>query len=334
MPKFIARILAAALVIISCEIVREAGSAGVGISIPPDQVDPEEVQSDGKSFFQYRPTSDSPLPPRDLELHLDSLYVYLRTGATFLSPEFQRTLDKFAATLADPLNANRNPFGAPYTDIRLIHDYFHPEGTIYNPNPSAVRSFLFGRVITDPETERGHVDAYIYRSGPGGGGSGSQPSALFDLREDFSTGGALWHGNSLMIGGPSDASVIDTLGSGWTAPDRVANWALNHEFAHGLAQQPGGWSTETFSGGAEAVGGAEPGSAAVIETPYTWSLLAARGAFQYSSCDSAAQIGSNYPARRLLASYLAFNFRGADTSATLPTGPGDHQGLGDDLLYY
>lgn len=286
-------------------------------------------------FFAYKPGAVGELRNRDLEFLWSASY---SPGSSDLSATERSTLNNYGLTLAQ---VSSNPFGAPYPDIRLVHDIFHPSGAIYNPDPTSP-GFLIGPGSYSVN-DRKHVDYYIFVPGcppaqPQGDCSpdaGSYTSEFYEPKEDVSTGhpeGEILHSNSLMVKGPEPAVATDPTGTGWTRPDQPFNTGFDHEFQHSLPAQRSFWSTEMFSGIAELVGGQAPG---IGHVAYTWSLLGDnRFDHPVDLCVDPVQVGLNYQGRRLFGAYLAFNFRGADLAPTLPTSPSDHTGFGDDLVWY
>jgi Tol biopolymer transport system component len=309
-----------------------AGAGGVGVSTPPET--PQQQQQAPPSFNPYKvPATTSPRAFRDLEFlwsnnfrasfsrPLDSLYA----GAT------ESDLDRFGKTICDELATN--PFGFDYSDIQLIFDYLNrrpiaDRESLYNFDPSA--RFGFKVSPAHPDTDRKHVDAYIYvpnfQNDPGFGSyagdvsdnHGESPSAFVDPKEDLSTGhssGDVLHDNSFMIPGPTPSQVGDQNNSTrWNRSDIRASWAFNHEVQHAMNfRDPLSVMNEVFSSAAEALAG-EMADRPRFDVPYTWNLLRWNASLELH----------NYAMWRSLTAYLSFNFRGVDLSSG---------GRTDDLMW-
>lgn len=282
-------------------------------------------------FKAYRPRSVSGLPGRDLEFMWDPM------NDSTLTANVRTTLDNFGMTLVD--STGRNPFGFPMSDFQLTYEYFKSPhyGLSYTLNPHDTSSVWVGSTgrFANPgystaaynASDRSHSDVYMFYPSRKGVG-GEQPSVFISGEEDLSTGHSaddVKPGNSLMIFTPTGASRLDLTGTGWTRPDALRNVGFNHEFRHSLPGTiPPFAIGEMFSAGAEAIGGND-----TIEDeydfPYTWSLFAWGGAG--GDTTNLRWSTSNYQGRSAFAAYLAYNFHGADTSATLV-------GLRDDLLHH
>ncbi len=285
-------------------------------------------------FRAFRPGTPGTFRHRDLELMWDSIYV----GG--LSTDVRTTLDNFGRTLSEL--PGTNPFGITnVSDFRLVYDYFRRAGDFYNTtDPLDTTSVVLGRpdffsdVGSYNPSDRSHSDAYIFEPSRGSSFAGGQyPSAFTSPEEDLSTGHSpvdVKPANSTHVKGPPDAVKIDLTGTGWTKPDAITNIGFNHELQHALPfesiDQGAGWRSEMFSAGAEAVGG-NADETTTSEMPYTWSLLAegANPCLPGLDCPNPRNTGSNYQGRSAFTAYLAYNFRGADTSAT-------YAALQDDLL--
>lgn len=251
-----------AIVFLAVAFASIARSGGVGISTLPEAQDTVLVspcQSGGgwTLFFNTRVGLPPLFRSRDLEFFWDSLYSAARGYYGFSSADLA-SLDSLGRSIAD--TAGVNPFGAPYTDIRLVHDYFNYSGATYDANPFHPYGF-FVSSATDPPQDRAHVDVYVPafdRGVPGG----MFPSAFKTVQEDSSTGrwgrpgipDTVFHCNSLHAVGPSVAAVGNPA---WARPDYTTNGAFNHEFQHVIVQG-GGLSSEMLSSAAEAVAGHRP----------------------------------------------------------------------------
>jgi Tol biopolymer transport system component len=325
-----------------------AHSGGVGISVPaPDSVadvgdfDPKVAPSPFH-FMKVGPLGS--FRYRDVEFFWDSLYVIHRPDVGIANA--LKTLDRLGYNLCDNWGANPRHINAP--DLRLVHDYMQSRpDTVYSTNPNAPYGFQIGHSTSadmpmltqgdpvrsdDPvdSLERGHVDFYIYPPNHPlrlNYHYGQYPSLFWAAKEDSATGHfrvdpvthvpsyEAFHGNSIMYPGPDlwapVSTVVDSLGLGWVRNDGPGIWGFEHEFQHGMRCSSADFSVadEIFSSGVEAVAGNADKTAAV-EDPYAWGLF---------------RVG-NYQGWRSFTEYIAYNFLGADTSASM-------SGVRDDLLY-
>ena len=267
---------------------------------------------------------------RDVEALWDSL-----NDAT-LTREVKLTLDSYASSLVDTLG--KNPFRFGGNEFQLIYEYFRNPNYGHNPNYGETYTYrawdttsvVFGRYTASYNpSDRSHADIYLFHPSRSGYG-GMYPSGFCSVVEDTSTGhsGAdVKRENSLAVVGPMGPARIDTTGAGWTHPDSLQSLGFDHEFQHGLPVKSPGYFSEMFSAGAEAIGG---NHTVEMNYPmaYTWSLMANyRGCFgRDSACINLRSQDHNYQGRSAFTAYLAYNFRGSDTTATL-------SGMQDDLLH-
>ena len=310
-----------------------AHGGGIGISTPPESPDTVLVSPCTAPvralFFQARVGNPGTFRLRDLEFLWDSLYSGARGYVGFSQADLA-LLDSLGRSIADMTGVN--PFGAPYTDIRLVHDYFNDHNATYDANPFHPYGFFTGST-TDPPPDRAHVDCYIPVVGHARAG-GTTPSGFWTVAEDSSTGhwdrpgipDTVYHCNSVLVTGPP---VSDIANPAWTRPDYETSGNFNHEFQHVLDDRGLPW-TEMFSSGAEAVAGHLPVATIINDVPYTWPLIAFGGECA-GGCELVKCVGQNYQGWRLFTAYLAYNFRGRDTTALLPSGSA--VGFADDLLY-
>lgn len=265
---------------------------------------------------------------RDLEFMWDNVY------GSQLTDDMQTTLTNFARTQIDI--AAENPFGSFHTPIQLSYNYFRgltPGGGWYNTtNPLDSTSFVMPRFTSlYTNADRAHADLYIVS--PGDPNTGNRLGALYtEAYEDTSTGHSTQdpkHNNSLQIKGPSTGSSIDLSRTGWTRLKSEQSAGFIHELHHGFTNTGATTMDEMFSAAAEALCvGNEPATGAGLEVPYTWSLLANSGHLSCAPLDCCTEPHtqlSNYFGRTMFTRYLAYNYRGADTTAT-------GTGLNDDLL--
>ncbi len=279
-------------------------------------------------FYPHRPgVKNFDFTWRDTEFMWDALY----SGG--LTDSVKLTLDSFAHSLVEV--TGRNPFGAPYGDMRLIYEYFRREDPTYNViDPADMVAMRIGINAADhTPRDRSHVDCYVFHNTRDVDYDGSYTSGFMTDDEDLTSDrpiGDVKHANSIALRGPPEGQTIDVAGTGWTAPDKIRNLGFMHEFQHSLPPQQGTpFSTEMLSGASEAIGGSNDTTLQVVdEVPYTWSLLAVDGLGPCGSPSGTCvrTIGSNYQGRSLFAAYLAYNFRGADITATLT-------GMADDLVW-
>jgi hypothetical protein len=312
-------------------IPKEDRAGGIGISSPPEHPPSgtQQPQAITDVFHPKRVGNQGMFRQRDLEFLWDSLYSSGRGYHGFTLADLA-LLDSLGASIADRYF---NPFGAPYPDIRLVHDYFNDIGATYDANPSHPHGFFIG-ATTDPDSDRSHVDFYVYLPGHDGLNYGQTTSAFATAKEDSITGhwgitgrrDTVLHENSIMMPGPP---LWQVGSSTWTQPDYGMNGGFNHEFQH--AQDHRSFvMTEIASAGAEAIAGHHPVDPISLDAPYTWPLIA-YDSLGCRSCTELQCIKWNYQAWRLFSAYLAYGFRGRDTTAALPAGP--VVGFGDDLFY-
>lgn len=262
---------------------------------------------------------------RDLEFMWDTLFALDRGYQGFSTSDIL-TLRRLGGAFAD--STGKNPFGAPFTDIRLVHDYFSPSGKVYN-NSLLVPGFDLGGGSV-PAADRQHLDVYIYNPSRISSRFGTYPSHFIYGKEDSTTAGVdvVWHGNSIMYNGPQPSQVTDTTSSGWTHPDSIYITGMNHEWAHAIDEIGGTWTTEMMSAGAEAIAGLSD-TTAIFEVPYTWSLItqSVSGICGSPSDTCVRSQAKNYQGRTMFAAYLAYNYIGVDPDVTTLAG------FQDDLLY-
>jgi Tol biopolymer transport system component len=261
-----------------------------------------------------------------------------------ITPAVARTLDNLAKTMCEDYS---NPLDAQMTDLELVFNYLFPFGDTYNRDPAAavgLRQPVMGDhtwLSLNPQSaDTTHLDLYLYPPGLAGNSGGSFLSEFLSLTEDTSTGHpaeelSVFNRNAVMFNGPDPAQMIDTTGTGWTRGNRGANAGSLHEFAHTfnkdlsrddatLFQFVGEATDEVFSSAAEQLIGQNdlPGT---TEVPYAWPLLGLNRN-KPNGCLDPWEPSVNYQNWRSFAAYLLYNYRGADTSATV-------QGFRDDLFY-
>lgn len=306
-----------------------ASAGGTGVSSVPDVVDPDNtIQVDTTKVFNlYRvPQERNVYANRDLEYLWSQTYANL--GAPLVPPGSGEVndLDRLGITVCF---TQSNPFGFPFSDIRLIYDYLNLDNLTYNndPNPASGPGFLFRQPPAGPlpDADRNHIDSYLYYPGPTGDGPtlsdrAKWPSDFASWNEDPDTGGLealVRHPNSMSQPGPLASQVGDTGPNRWTRPDASANVALIHEFQHGINfAAPNRGTSEILSLAGEALGGlaSDPPR---FDVPYTWNLFRSG-----ATCGDLST--SNYAAWSSFSAYVTYNFRGVDLTSA---------GRTDDLLW-
>jgi Tol biopolymer transport system component len=284
------------------------------------------------TFYSYRSGAvGSSLAARDLEFHWDAM------NDSAITPAVAKTLDNLANTL---VYAQSNPLGIPCSALQLVYDYFRVPayGAGYSLDVADTTSLWFGQgnIAGYNPSDRSHIDIYLinpakrYRNGleqsflPN-----TTPSGFVSMSEDVSTNHAIGdvkHRNSVHVTIPTGPGRLDTAGTGWTAPGSIVTMDLLHELRHGLHSAVYSHNFgEFFSGGAEVVTGAAIDWR--YDVPYAWSLWGSPDSLGGGqTCPLLTHDYSNYLGRPAFGAYLAFNFRGADTTATLA-------GIEDDLLH-
>ena len=179
-------------------------------------------------------------------------------------------------------------------------------------------------MLSYPDIERNHIDAYIYAPSFAGfslwptyGGDrktqdpyagesniGQFPSAFSSTAEDSLTHvGAPLPSNSVMIPGPRPNGVASTGPTRWTRPGGTANAYLIHESTHAVNNDSQFDFLHMFASGAEVVTGVST-DPPVFDVDYHYTLGV-----------TSSNIGNAYPHWQSFMAYLAFNWRGADTTA-------------------
>ena len=326
----VARLVLAVFALLGLSLLRPptSNSGGMGISTGPCSV-PEittlQFTDSILPFHLYKvPVFRSTHGNRDLEFLWSDTYA--QQGKPLVPPGStdENDLDRFAKTICEQQFSN--PFGFPYTDIQLVYDYLNARlsyrDSLYNPNTS----FIGFRVASpDPDSDRTHVDTYLYeptldkyvfgQNNPLA--AGQYPSSFTSAAEDSLTlsDPATYHRNSLHFFGPPYTNVDDTGPLRWTRPDTIWNQGFDHEFEHCLnndkfANSPPVSFVHMLASAAEAIGGMAKDPPR-FDVPYTWNLIR-------------SDPGGNYQAWLSFAAYVAYNFRGVDTTSA---------GRADDLLF-
>jgi len=324
--------------------VRSPRAGGIGVSDPPDTVwnDTTLVTSgaggiETVQFNLYKPRADrAPRGFRDFDfLWSDTYRSLFHAPLDSLSGVEQiNDLQRLAETMSDlPFN---NPFGLPWTDIQVVYNMLGQQENYrdaeYNADPEALVGFRVAQP-NYPDPERTHLDAYIYARNfpqqtdplwPSGFPSdapghpyvsrnyGIFPSAFTWANEDSLTGnfGNPLPLNAISIPGPAPSGVASTGPNRWTRPGGTANAGLSHEGLHAINNDASGY-LHMFASGAEVVSGVST-DAPRFDVDYHYSLS-----------PSQSNAGNSYPHWQSFMAYLAFNWRGTDTTRA---------GWQDDLL--
>lgn len=328
MPRRIAHSrLPFALVVLLTLTSHRAVAGGIGVSQPAEPESASVFGNHSAIWNIYRtPAVRNALGHRDLEFLWSPTYNALGKPIVSAGDTAENDLDRYGKTICE---THHNPFGFGLSDIQLVYNYLNFAGAAYSTIPS-----LPGFICAIPDTafpelggirhiygtpDKDHIDTYLYYPTLDTGGSnyGKTPSDFLSANEDTSTGHTLdtldvLHWNSVQVPGPDTSQVGKTGASAWTRPDTLQNWGFDHEFQHAFnfARGQARVSTEMFSSAAEALGGELP-EPVYADVPYTWSLT-----MNYPP--------GNYQAWRSFTAYLAYNFRGTDTTQA---------GISDDLLW-
>jgi len=225
-------------------------------------------------------------------------------------------LDQFGITLTETY---KNPFNFPMSDIQLVHDYEVLRRSFRDSVYQVCPNLNGFRVLQSsyPDAERNHVDSYLYTpkvgSFPGDDPSnyGRWPSFFTDPDEDAGLNG--FHNNSTSITGPLPSQIGVGGPNAWYRPDGPLNSVWIHEFQHDLNAFGGSYG-EMYSSISQTISGAPLNEPNPFDVPFTYSLLANTFSHNFN----------NYYAWEALGAYVAFDFRGADTTFTTRS---------DDLLW-
>lgn len=311
-------------------------AGGVGVSEARDSVEsgqPSLPSGTPVPFHLYKARVDrSPKARRDFDFLWSDTYKSLfRMPLDSLSgPEQINDLQRLAETIGEfPGN---NPLGLAWTDIQMAYNtlsrnefYRSPQ---YNDSPASA----IGLKVAQPgynDVERNHIDAYVYAPSFAGfsqwssyigdrqasnpeasdANIGQFPSDFASSAEDSLTHvGAPLRLNSVMIPGPRPDGVAATGPTRWTRPGGTANAYLIHESTHAINfdTDPTGQGEaylHMFASGSEVVTGVSTDPPA-FDVDYHSTLGV-----------TAANLSNAYPHWQSFMAYLAFNWRGADTTA-------------------
>lgn len=246
-------------------------------------------------------------------------------------------LDRLGRTICD--TPRENPFGIDQTDIAITYNLLAQRrtpnaaqrDTIYNSNPNELIGFRVAQNF--PDLEENHIDAYIYTPDHGlnaGWAAYVGDQAIYNLLPNSKRGrfpadfnwfavedSAAGHANSqayvlnsVSIAGPPPWKIGSQEATPWTRPSGVANTNLIHESLHAINDDRGSDDDRgtvlflhLFARAAEILTGPAV-DRETFELDYTASLWP----------DDSSEPNA-YPNWLSFAAYLAFNYRGADTTA-------------------
>jgi hypothetical protein len=227
------------------------------------------------------------------------------------------------------------------TDLQIAYDYLafpDPERGAYDTTCANTGFIMKQSSPPGSVAERSHVDTYLYAPAinrtptspwyepdlsiptgcydtappdwPYGCGKnyGVRTSPFTSPEEDLSTGGPVFHANSIALPGPIPSMVGVTGPNAWTRQSSGWSGAWAHEFQHGFNRVlPNSIMSEIFSSAAQAIVGENGDGRIEFDVPYTSPIF-----------------GWNYEGWRGFTAYLVYNFRGADTTFA---------GRSDDLVW-
>jgi hypothetical protein len=317
-------------------------AGGIGVSEPPDSIMTDTTATSGTTstidvpFHLYKAQPNrSPRGRRDFDFLWSDTYEsrFHMPLDSVSGPEQINDLQRLAETASEIIS---NPFGLPWTDIQIAYNFLAQQENYRAADYIADNDAPIGFRVAQQsyvDAERNHFDTYVYArsfeafgqwatylgdgvvNGPAHPNYGKFPSDFEWAAEDSLTGnaGSPLHANSIMIPGPLPSQVAATHSARWTRPGGTANAYLMHEGVHALNFDSGFLSAylHMFASGAEVVAGVST-DAPRYDVDYHFSLS-----------PTAGNDGNAYPHWQSFIAYLAFNWRGTDTS------PGGWQ---DDLL--
>lgn len=301
---------------------RTSRAGGVGISETPDG-SVGATQTSSVQFNYYRvPEARSVLAHRDIEFWWSDGYTSRSHPLVPPGNPSTNDLDRVGQSICD---VQQNALRISSSDIRLVHDFLGFTSATYDVNPLH-NGFLVAGIPNPPDAA--HIDSYNYVPQVGADlgddsslrNRGASPSDWLSAFEDTSSGhpvGEIDGRNNLSYPGPAPAQVGQVSPTAWHAPDQLGNWEFDHEFQHTLnGRLPSVYLSEYFSGITEAIVG-EAQAPPRFDAPHKWGML--RG----DAFGPGAGL-NNYAAYRDFGAYLAYNYRGMDTTASLA-------GVADDL---
>lgn len=310
-----------------------ARAGGVGVSEVRDSVgssQPDLTVGAPVPFHLYKARLDrSPKARRDFDfLWSDTYKSRFRTPLDSLSgPEQINDLQRLAETVGEVIGSN--PFGLAWTDIQLAYNTLSRSESYRSPQYNDSPASAIGLKVAQSayaDIERNHIDAYVYApsfagfsqwptyvgdrqaSNPAASDAniGQFPSDFASSAEDSLTHvGAPLGLNSVMIPGPRPNGVAATGPTRWTRPGGTANAYLIHESTHAINfddSRTSGSYMHMFASGSEVVSGVST-DAPRFDVDYHHTLG-----------PTDLNLGNAYPHWQSFMAYLAFNWRGADTT--------------------
>ena len=317
---------------------RAARAGGVGVSMLGDSVVTDSSATTAAvttvPFRLYKvPVERGARSNRDIDFLWSDTYksrfdmpLDMLTG-----PQLINDMDRLGQAACE---IQSNPLGLPMTDIQIMHNLLAMRtgyrDSLYNPMPLAPVGFRVAQP-NYPDGERNHLDTYLYApaftgygqwqtyQGDGSDGIsnianyGMFPSGYTSSAEDSLTGraGSPLPLNSIQVPGPLPSQVGGTAGAYWTRPGSTAGGILMHEALHCLNDDRSSTFLHMFASGSEVVTG-------VSSDPPRYDVD-----YHFSLSPTSENAPNAYPHWQSFMAYLAFNWRGADTTAA---------GWADDLL--
>jgi len=326
--------VSACLLLATLVLPRSATAGGVGVSDPPDRVGlpPDSTlhtsayEINAIPFHLYKARIDrAPHANRDYDfLWSDTYKSRLHTPLdTLTGPEQINDIQRLAEAAAE---IQSNPLGLPWTKLELTYNFLAARDTIrdsvYNASTQAPIGFSVAQ-LTYVAAERKHIDAYLYGRafdahgqwgtylGDGSGDTtrisnyGQFPSNYVSSAEDSLTGhaGSPLTNNSIQVPGPLPSQVGSAAANRWTRPNGTATGIVQHEGLHCINNDRAGF-LHMFASGAEVLTG-------VSSDPPRYDVD-----YHYSLSPTWQNASNAYPHWQSFMAYLAFNWRGADTTAS------------------
>ncbi len=336
------------LLVAGLAVAGQVHAGGMGISAAPcgtvlDSTGASVTTSiDTIPFHYYKvPFSRGPHANRDVEFLWSDTYLSrfnLRLDVD-TGPEQLTDLDRLGQAACETVG---NPLGLLWTNIQVMYNLLAMQTTLkdslgqpftrpaeYDADENHPIGFRVAQ-ITDPDLERNHLDTYVYTPSfaaygqyagyHGDGGTDAKPTANYgqytssytSSAEDSVTGhgSTPYPGNSIQIPGPLPTQVgaPESDPDRWTRPSGLASADLMHEGQHAMNGASG---LHMFASAAEVVTGLNTDSPR-YDVDYHYSLS-----------PTSDNISNAYPHWQSFTAWLAFNWRGTDTTAA---------GWQDDLL--
>jgi hypothetical protein len=271
------------------------------------------------------------IPDPFVDFDYDLLYSGYFTNHPYMSVNQPRD---FLRALDLPDSAGKNEFHIGWTDTRLNYNYFHAADTTAYYNDASTPHMVFFPSSTQQQSDRDHIDVYLFYPPADGDMPGLQPSSIRDQKEDLPIdtcneyifnsvqSGAVHRKNRVA---PNFFQAVNDSDATWYASDKVENSVVSHETQHlfyssagRTSGSQGGFPNETFSKAAEYLVGAKlrdatrPGFNTVYDRPLPNEAF---------PLDFSRMVGLGYSHWYLWMAYLLQQF------------PGDTTKIEDDLLY-